>query len=298
MIRRRKADVLTHLPPKTRETRFLSVPPLFKANSKLKVDLNEDENGNSVSYCTNVSLDIIATPDTGTLNLWRETSAVKTPKAIDYVEALLTSNDSEPLILFAHHKTMLDALEDLLIKRRVGYIRIDGQVDSASRQQFATQFQDDPLCRVALLSITAAGVGLTLTRACLVLFVELYWNPGILMQAEDRAHRIGQVNPVTVRYLLAKNTIDDYIWPMLIKKLQILEQIGLSTSGPDKTSEFQPLPVTCVGSGNERQTLTTSFFPASNTAKQSEVDQFDSAFDAIDDMQLEAIMSTVEQKYK
>ncbi|EPZ31538.1 P-loop containing nucleoside triphosphate hydrolase domain-containing protein [Rozella allomycis CSF55] len=66
--------------------------------------------------------------------------------------------------------------------------------------------------KVALLSITAASVGLTLTSATTVVFAELYWNPGVLVQAEDRARRIGQKDSVNVHYLLAKGTLDDIFW--------------------------------------------------------------------------------------
>lgn len=55
-------------------------------------------------------------------------------------------------------------------------------------------------------------IGLTLTAATTVCFAELYWNPGSLVQAEDRAHRIGQRDSVNVHYLLCKHTLDDRLW--------------------------------------------------------------------------------------
>jgi len=53
-------------------------------------------------------------------------------------------------------------------------------------------------------------------------------NFQILIQAEDRAHRIGQLNQVTICYLLAKGTVDDIIWPMINSKLDVLNEMGLS----------------------------------------------------------------------
>jgi SWI/SNF-related matrix-associated actin-dependent regulator 1 of chromatin subfamily A len=199
MIRRRKAEVLAHLPPKSREHLMLAVSATSHTTTRprLKVGIVEDEDAQPV--------------DSSTLSFWRETSAIKMPAVVAYIRQLVASK-GEPFLLFAHHREMLDALDELLYQLRVDFIRIDGQVDSALRQQHCNRFQTDPFCRVALLSVTAAGVGLTLTRASLVVFAELYWNPGLLMQAEDRVHRIGQTQPVTIRYLLAKNTIDDVIW--------------------------------------------------------------------------------------
>ena len=74
---------------------------------------------------------------------------------------------------------------------------------SDKRKQYCDEFQTRDSKRVALLSITAASTGLTLTSAQLVLFAELFWNPGILTQAEDRANRIGQTDSVTIRYFSA-----------------------------------------------------------------------------------------------
>ncbi|XP_076858650.1 SWI/SNF-related matrix-associated actin-dependent regulator of chromatin subfamily A-like protein 1 isoform X2 [Brachyhypopomus gauderio] len=56
------------------------------------------------------------------------------------------------------------------------------------------------------------------------------WNPGILIQAEDRVHRIGQTSSVDIHYLVAKGTADDYLWPMIQEKMNVLEQVGLSES--------------------------------------------------------------------
>lgn len=61
-----------------------------------------------------------------------------------------------------------------------------------------------------------------------MVFAELFWNPGILTQAEDRAHRIGQSDSVDVKYLVAKGTADDALWPLLQKKLDVLNKAGLS----------------------------------------------------------------------
>ena len=71
-------------------------------------------------------------------------------------------------------------------------------------------------------------LGLTLTSASLVVFAELYWNPGVLLQAEDRVHRIGQQNSVLVQYLLGNGTFDDKFWPLLQRKLDTLQSAGLS----------------------------------------------------------------------
>lgn len=212
MIRRIKADVLTTLPPKIREHVFLDVGA---EKRKLKQARAEDLSR------------VFGGDDNSTLQLFRDTAFMKIPAVTKYVGQLLKDTE-EKFLVFAHHKEILDECEFQLVKKRVDYIRIDGRTSSAKRQEECNRFQNQDSCRVALLSITAAGVGITLTAARLLIFTELFWQPGLLMQAEDRCHRIGQTREVIARYLLAKGTIDDVIWPLLLRKLDILQQAGLS----------------------------------------------------------------------
>src|SRR5207249_1398180 len=79
--------------------------------------------------------------------------------------------------------------------------------------------------RVALLSIMAANNGITLTAADIVLFSELTWDPSALFQGEDRAHRIGRCDKVIVKYIVAKDTIDDLMWSVITKKIHTTENI-------------------------------------------------------------------------
>lgn len=71
----------------------------------------------------------------------------------------------------------------------------------------------------ALLSISAAGVGLTLTASSTVVFAELHWTPAMMLQAEDRAHRIGQKACVNCHYLIGEGTLDNILYNYLLKKI-------------------------------------------------------------------------------
>lgn len=90
------------------------------------------------------------------------------------------------------------------------------------------KFQTSKTVRVAILSVTAAGVGITLTAASSVMFAELHWTPGVLAQAEDRCHRIGQRNAVNVMYLVCEDSsisVDMQLWEMLGRKVNNLGRV-------------------------------------------------------------------------
>ena len=89
--------------------------------------------------------------------------------------------NKQKFLMFGHHNVILDELEGALIKKKQKYIRIDGTVPSKKRHEYVNQFQNDPETLVAVLSITAAGTGLTLTAASIVVFTEMHWTPAIMV---------------------------------------------------------------------------------------------------------------------
>ena len=165
--------------------------------------------------------------------LYQATAEAKTKPVAEYLETLLDSSETpgdasaavEKFLFFGHHTCTLDAASEMLRRRKVPFIRIDGSTDTNARQSLVDRFQTDRNARVAVLSIKAAGMGLTLTAASTVIFGELSWTPGDIVQAEDRAHRIGQANAVNVHFLVAKDTVDDIMWGSVANKLETLGQV-------------------------------------------------------------------------
>lgn len=136
-------------------------------------------------------------------------------------------NDKEKFLIFAAHHCVMDALSTCLFQNGFRFVRIDGSTKSDIRHSAVSSFQNDPEIRCAILSIRACCSGITMTAASEVIFAELDWTPNAIIQAEGRAHRIGQDRQVTCYFLLASNTVDDVLWPMLIEKQRNLSKVGL-----------------------------------------------------------------------
>ncbi|XP_038058239.1 DNA annealing helicase and endonuclease ZRANB3-like isoform X2 [Patiria miniata] len=228
MIRRQKKQVLTQLPPKRRQK-----VPFELADSVEKKELEKcwteldkvmnPQSAAAVEELSNRSFEVkkLAT------QMYNLTGKAKIGAVCEYIKMLLENQDLKFLV-FAHHKEVLTALAQTVTayakehKTQLKYIRIDGDVPSIERMHLVKQFQNDDDTKVALLSIMAAGTGLTLTAAAQVVFAELHWTPGVLEQCEDRAHRIGQHNAIHVHYLVARGTIDEWLWSALSRKVNVL----------------------------------------------------------------------------
>lgn len=107
------------------------------------------------------------------------TGECKLPGISDFLDTM--AENQCKFLLFAHHQSVINGLEELLRKKRIIYVRITGDTDISEREQHVEAFQKDPYIRAALLSITACSTGLTLTAASTIVFAELSWTPSIMI---------------------------------------------------------------------------------------------------------------------
>ncbi|XP_072253268.1 SWI/SNF-related matrix-associated actin-dependent regulator of chromatin subfamily A-like protein 1 isoform X1 [Leuresthes tenuis] len=220
MLRRLKSEVLSQLPSKQRKVVTVTIDGI---NTRTKAALSAAAKMLSKDHRSKKE------EKEALLVFYNHTAEAKLQAIMEYITDMLECG-REKFLVFAHHKLVLDHITAELVKKGVSFIRIDGTTPSAERQQLCEKFQFSTKSCVAILSITAANMGLTLHSADLVIFAELFWNPGILIQAEDRVHRIGQTSNVNIHYLVAKGTADDHLWPMIQAKMNVLEKVGLSES--------------------------------------------------------------------
>lgn len=215
VIRRLKNDILNQLPKKKREVVILDAGLIKAGTNEMKEMSKKLERTVLTGIERHNTL----------VQYYNESSIIKQKAICDYISKLLKAK--QKCIIFAHHQKVLDAICDVAESMKTKYIRIDGKTNSEHRKEQVDKFQSCNDYVAAVLSITAANAGITLTAAQLVVFAELFWNPGILCQAEDRAHRIGQDENVVIQYLVAKQTVDDYLWPLIQEKMNVLNEAGL-----------------------------------------------------------------------
>lgn len=134
----------------------------------------------------------------------------------------LFAEPARKAVLFSEWTTMLDLIEPLLKKRKLGYVRLDGSVPQAKRQQLVHEFQNHESCRL-FLTTNAGSTGLNLQAADTVINVDLPWNPAVLEQRIARAHRMGQKRPVQVFVLVTEGTIEEGLLTTLAQKKELAQ---------------------------------------------------------------------------
>ena len=237
-IRRLKADVLTELPPKQRsivtididnraeynraETNLIQWLRENAANDEAflesighlppkKIRAQIQKRANSVAERARRAEELVRIEKLKQLTAKGKMAAVK-----QWVETFLESG--EKLVLFAHHQTIVGGLAEAFSAQS-----ISGSTPNARRQEAVDSFQNDLSANLIVCNIKAGGVGITLTAASNVCFVELEWTPAAHDQAEDRCHRISQQSSVNAWYLLGERTIDTEIYELIDAKRAVVD---------------------------------------------------------------------------
>ena len=217
MIRRLKKDVLKELPDKMR----IIVPQEINMKEYKRIEddlinyLIEEKNKsklqaekiNLVSQLSRIEY------------LKQETVKAKLPLFIEWVKTM----DLSKLVIFCHHREFIDQL--MIELSEFNPVKLMGGMSSEEKQKSIESFQNDKNYRLFIGSITSAGMGITLTAASHLAFLELMFVPALHDQAEDRILRIGQKNACSIYYFIGEGTIEQEIYDLLQSKRKIFREL-------------------------------------------------------------------------
>lgn len=234
MLRRSKNQVASELPDKTEVTRTIELTgsqrDLYEAirmsmEKKVRQAIAKQGLGKSHIVLLDALLKLRQVCcDPKLLSLPEAAMAYGNSAKLDALLELLDSlmEEGRCVLIFSQFTSMLRLIEEQLIKRDYGYLKLTGQTQN--RQALVNTFQEGNT-PIFLISLKAGGTGLNLTRADTVIHYDPWWNPAVEDQATDRTHRIGQKNPVFVYKLITSGTVEEAILAMQDKKRQLFEGI-------------------------------------------------------------------------
>ncbi|MBF0339869.1 MAG: DEAD/DEAH box helicase [Magnetococcales bacterium] len=217
MLRRRKEEVLSDLPPIRFETVVLpadgSLTELWQAEDELEgaaIKAVLKEGGDLSQEAIHLA------------KLRRLTGLAKVQPVVELLRNDLDGG-MDKVVVFAHHREVIQGLVDGL--SGYGVVVLQGSTSPAQRQIAIDGFQNNPAVRIFIGQLTAAGTAITLTAASNVLFAESSWTPADNLQAAMRVHRIGQRHGVLVRFATLAGSLDEAITRTVRRKTEILSQL-------------------------------------------------------------------------
>jgi SWI/SNF-related matrix-associated actin-dependent regulator 1 of chromatin subfamily A len=216
--RREKTEVLKDLPDKMRNIVRVDIATRLeynKAEQHLRDYLKENLKKTDGEISTALRGETMVL-----IGILKKISARgKVADVLEHIQEVVEAG--EKIVVFAWHKEMVNELKKAIPKA----VTVVGDDTMDARQKAVDDFQNDPKTQVILCNIKSGGVGITLTASSRVAFIELPWHPADCEQCEDRCHRISQKDSVQCTYFLGHNTIDEYIYNIIEKKRQIVNQV-------------------------------------------------------------------------
>ncbi len=239
MLRRRKDEVATELPPKTELIRSV---PLGKSQAALYESIRASmekkvrdaiaAKGLARSHIT--ILDALlklrqVCCDPRLLKL-KQAQKIGQSAKLEMLMELLPEmlEEGRRILLFSQFTSMLGLIEKELKARGISWTKLTGQ--TRKRDAAIERFTSGEV-NLFLISLKAGGVGLNLTAADTVVLYDPWWNPAVESQAMDRAHRIGQDKPVFVYKLLTEGTVEERILALQERKRALAEGIYRKKEG-------------------------------------------------------------------
>ena len=235
ILRRRKADVASELPPKTEVIRRVSLQGEQRALYE-SVRIAADELVRRILKRQGFAGAQIAILD-ALLKLRqvccdpRLVKGTKTSPTMERakMEWLLDTlpemvDEGRRVLVFSQFTEMLALVEEALRQTELPHLVLTGATPVRDRGAIVARFQDrhEP---VLLLSLKAGGVGLNLTAADTVIHLDPWWNPAVEQQATDRAHRIGQDQPVFVYKLVVEGSIEERMLALQARKAALAASV-------------------------------------------------------------------------
>ena len=240
MLRRLKEEVLD-LPEKTYIDEYVEMRGKQEQIYK-EVTMEIKANIDQISIAPNPLAELIrmrqATGYTGILS-----STIQESAKLDRMEELVDDalENDKKVVIFSNWTQITDVVTQRLLKKYPGCVTaITGQTHDTNRQHAINRFQEDKNCMIMVGTIGALGTGVTLTAGTVEIFLDEPWNKALKNQAEDRCHRIGQNNNVTIYTLLTKDTIDERIHELVERKGALSDAIvdGKITQNKAELLEF------------------------------------------------------------
>ncbi len=222
MIRRKKEEVLKDLPGKIRSVLSIGIDNKNQYDQISKNFLRwvaENKGLDSAIKAANAEF-LVKLNTLAQIAYEGKKGAIK-----EWIENFFEENPDKKLVVFGINHKALDFIREVCQNGGYRSVTVDGQVDAKQRQENVDAFQNDPSVKVFIGNVKAAGVGITLTAADTVLFVQLAWTPGEMEQAEDRLNRIGAKYTTNVYYLVAKDTVEEHIVKVLNEKMDVLGNV-------------------------------------------------------------------------
>ncbi len=218
MIRREKKDVLAQLPPKQYQIITLAQNKDTKAIVRKEESLPKDEIEMAIQKQEIKAVGHMAT-------IRKELALAKLPECIKFIEDELESVDK--IVIFAWHKEVIKQLQEHFTDRKdmIFPAIITGETCANEREIAVYRFQEKPECKLFIGNIQAAGVGITLTAASRVIFIESSWLPSDIDQAIDRCHRIGQNDNVLAQFLVVEDSIDARVLGTVVSRMKNINKI-------------------------------------------------------------------------